>query len=62
MEFLGKNTIKLCRKGSCCPIVERVTEDEYTIADDYNGKVKLTKDQLQMVKESLEYFEQNPEV
>lgn len=62
MEFLGKNTIKLCcRKGSC-PIVEKVDDHTFTIVDDYAGKVTITKEQMGILKNTIEYFEQNPEV
>lgn len=52
MDFNQSNRIVLCRKGSnCCPVVERVTEDEITISDDFGGKVKLTADQFKMLTE-----------
>lgn len=46
MEFLNQNTIKLCRQGSCCPIVEKVGENEFTVKDDYEGSVKLTGEEI----------------
>lgn len=46
MQFLNQNTIKLCRAGSCCPIVEKIGENEFTITDDYDGKVKLTGEEI----------------
>jgi hypothetical protein len=42
---------------SCCPIVEKVNENEFTISDDYNGKVRLTKDEVQMLKEAFEHLD-----
>ena len=57
MLILNQNTVRLCRKGSCCPLVERVSEDEFTISDDYAGKVRLTKDELTMLKDSIDHFE-----
>lgn len=59
MEFLNKNTIKLCRAGSCCPIVEKINDNEFTISDDYNGKVRLTKDEVQMLKDAFEQLNKN---
>jgi len=59
MQFLNQNTVKLCcRKGSC-PIVERVSEEEFTISDDYNGKVRITKEQMGILKSTIEHFEKN---
>jgi hypothetical protein len=42
---------------SCCPIVEKVNENEFTISDDYTGKVRLTKDEVQMLKEAFEHLD-----
>ena len=53
MRILDKDTVVLCRKGSkCCPVVT-TTESGYTITDDYDGKVQLTKDEAQMLVEHL---------
>ncbi len=59
MKIIDQNTVKLCKAGSCCPIVERISSDEYTIADDYEGKVKFTRDEMQMLKEAINHFENN---
>ena len=59
MVILNQNTIRLCRAGSCCPIVERVNENEFTISDDYNGKVRLSKDEVQMLKDAIEHLDKN---
>ena len=47
--------IILCgRSGGCCPVLWKPTnpEDEnlYTLKDDFGGKVKLTKEQLQKLQ------------
>ena len=57
MKILNNDTIKLCRPGSCCPVVERISPDEFTIKDDYNGSVKITKDELIMLKDAISVFE-----
>jgi hypothetical protein len=57
MIILNNNTVRLCRQGTCCPLVERVSPDEFTITDDFNGKVKMTRDEMSMLKESIEHFE-----
>jgi len=41
----------------CCPLVEKVSEDEFSITDDYQGKVKITKEQLSILKEAIKHFE-----
>ena len=48
--------ITMCgRAGSCCPVLgtPEGTEKFYTITDDYGGKVKLTKEQLQILKDKV---------
>jgi hypothetical protein len=59
MEFLNKNTVKLCRPGSCCPIVEKINNDEFIISDDYNGKVRLTKGEVEMLNDVIEQLNKN---
>lgn len=59
MVILNQNSVRLCRAGSCCPIVEKVNENEFTISDDYNGKVRLTKDEVQMLKDALEHLDKS---
>ena len=41
--------------GRCCPVlgIPEGSEKYYTIADDYGGKVKLTKEQLQILKDKV---------
>lgn len=51
------NKVRLCRAGSCCPVVEKNDENSFTISDDYNGKVKITRDEMKMLKEAIEHFE-----
>lgn len=60
MIILNQNQVRLCRntqKGGCCPIVEKINEKEFTISDDFNGKVKISKDEMQMLKDAIEHFE-----
>jgi hypothetical protein len=59
MVILNQNSVRLCRAGSCCPIVEKVNENEFTISDDYKGKVRLTKDEVQMLKDALEHLDKS---
>lgn len=57
MVIINNNSVRLCRAGSCCPIVEKVSDNEYSITDDFEGKVKITKDQLSILKEAIDHFE-----
>lgn len=56
MKFLAENQILLCNKKNCCPIITKVSDDEYTITDDYKGKVQLNRDDMSELKKALEHF------
>ena len=50
MKLENNNSIRLCGGRSCCPLVTK-EEDGYTITDDYGGSVKLTFDEMRMIKD-----------
>jgi hypothetical protein len=54
MRRLDQNTIMLCRKNSCCPKVITEESGNIKITDDFGGEVKLTKDEVEMLKELLD--------
>lgn len=41
------------KKTGCCPILSEVEDNKFTITDDYQGKVILTKEELLLLKEYL---------
>ena len=43
----------MCSGKSCCPILTEVDDNKFTITDDYNGKVILTKEELHLLKDFL---------
>ena len=52
----NNNKIKytMCgRKGSCCPVLSEVEDNKFTITDDFNGSVILTKDELLLLNNFL---------
>ena len=57
------NKIFLCCGKARCPSIvkDEETTDSYIVTDDYEGSVKLTKDQLEAVREALNYLEELPE-
>jgi hypothetical protein len=57
MQFLSQTQIKLCCRNGSCPIVERHSDNDFTIVDDFNGKVQITKEQLSILKNAIEHFE-----
>lgn len=46
--------VTLChRKNRCCPEVMVDKEGDVVITDDYNGKVTMTKEQFNILKEKI---------
>jgi hypothetical protein len=43
----------MCSNKTCCPVLEQVEDSTFTITDDYNGKVILTKEELLLLKNFL---------
>lgn len=59
MIIKNENTIVLCRRNkSCCPEISKITEGDhkgsFELKDDYEGRVILTKDQLDILKDVLD--------
>ncbi len=55
---LSKNQKKIkytmCgRSGSCCPVLTEIENDSFTITDDFNGTVKLKREELLLLKDFL---------
>lgn len=46
-------TIKLCRRGSCCPTIEKIEKDKYLVKDDFDGEVILERDEIEIMFASL---------
>lgn len=45
---------KMCANKSCCPVLTELEDNTFTITDDYNGKVTLSKDELILLKQFLD--------
>lgn len=56
MVIESQNSVRLCRQGSCCPTIEKQDEN-FVIKDDFNGEVKLTKEEFIMLREAVQHFE-----
>jgi hypothetical protein len=49
--------IVLCRKGSCCPVIDKLENGTYTIQDDFGGHIILTEDQfLNLLPDAISTF------
>lgn len=43
----------MCSEKSCCPVLTETDDNNFTITDDYEGKVVLTKEELKLLKDFL---------
>jgi hypothetical protein len=43
----------LCGNKTCCPVLTEIENDNFTLTDDYEGKVLLTKEELVILKNFL---------
>lgn len=52
---MEKKKIKytMCSGKSCCPVLTEIEDNKFIITDDYNGKVLLTKEELNLLKNFL---------
>jgi hypothetical protein len=52
-ESKEKLKYTMCSGKSCCPILTELEDGTFTITDDFNGKVLLTKEELTLLKTFL---------
>lgn len=52
IQRLTENSVKLCCNKEGCPVVELGADDKFTILDDYNNVVVLTKEEILAVSEA----------
>jgi hypothetical protein len=46
--------VTLCgRTNTCCPVLSEQADNTFTLTDDYNGKVILTRDELMLLRDEL---------
>lgn len=49
-----KGVVTLCGGGGCCPTVDFTFPGIVIVRDDYGGKVRLTRDEWNMLKNSFD--------
>jgi hypothetical protein len=52
IKRLTENSVKLCNQNGCCPVIELGADDKFTILDDFNNVVVLSKEQILAVSEA----------
>lgn len=53
LKRLSQNEVQLCGRGKCCPIITKIDEDNYEVADDYGNKIKVKKEELDLVADAV---------
>lgn len=43
----------MCSNRTCCPVLTQIDNDKFTITDDYEGEVVLTREELGLLKNFL---------
>ena len=52
IQKLSQNSVKLCNSNGCCPIIELGADEKFTILDDFNNVVILSKEEILAVSEA----------
>jgi len=52
IQRLSENSVKLCNKNGCCPVIELGCDDKFTIKDDFENVVILSKEEILAVSEA----------
>ncbi len=58
MQQLSKNSIKLCKPGSCCPIIT-LTDSKIKIFDDFGREVEIKLEEAEMIADALKVLKNN---
>jgi hypothetical protein len=53
MKDYSESQVILCCGGKKCPIVRKISENEISIVDDYNGEVRMTIEQAKLIAPAL---------
>jgi hypothetical protein len=54
IKKLSDNSVKLCCNNNGCPIVELGADDKFTIKDDYQNVVILSKEEILLVSKAAQ--------
>lgn len=52
IQRLNQNSVKLCCNKRGCPVIELGADDKFTILDDFNNVVVLSKEEILAVSEA----------
>ena len=52
IQRLSENSVKLCCNNKGCPVIELGLDDKFTIKDDFENVVVLSKEEILAVSEA----------
>ncbi len=55
----GSSVLLCCGKNRCPALSKNKDDKTFSLTDDFGGKVKLTKEQLQSIQEALNHFDKS---
>ena len=62
LKRLSENEVQLCGRGKkCCPIITRLEDGSYEVLDDYGNKIKVKKEELEMVSDAVKVLDNTQE-
>ena len=59
MKRLSNDSILLCGKGKCCPVITRIDEDTYEVKDDDGNIIRVKKSELDMVADAVKTLDED---
>ena len=54
MKRLSQDSILLCGKGRCCPVITRIDDDNYEVKDDDGNIIRVKKTELDMIADAMQ--------
>ena len=61
VKILSDNSVQLCGRGKCCPIVTKREDGKYEVKDDYGNTVIVQKEELELVADAVKTLDGTPE-
>lgn len=53
IKRLSEDSVQLCGRGKCCPIVTKLEDGDYEVADDYGNKIKIKKEEINLIADGV---------
>lgn len=54
MKRLSQNSMLLCGRGKCCPVITRIDDENYEVKDDDGNIIRVKKSELDMIADAMQ--------